>query len=589
MHFSGGFNAVLFRPFRSLASFALVSLLIGGVTVQALAAGAKDKEAQKLLTQAMDEDYLSVEFDKAEKKLTDALKKCGDSGCSPALVGKVNMALGTVYGASSKFDLAKDAFVAALKADPNAALDSALSTPELEKAFKAAQAMAGAGGGTDEPAEDEPVKPKKKSKAPGGDIAHTPVPEQVVNTPVPVYIEIPEEYGAEKATLKYKPFGGTSWKTLTLKKIGDGFGAEIPCDDVTTTGDLKYYIVVIDESGEPAGQAGSLKAPYKVTIKNEIDSESPSLPGKKPPSQCMAKEDCPPGLPGCPDKKSGGKRGDKDWGASCETSSECKAEFICMNGSCETGTEEGDSKSSSSSAKKNVIGLSIGLDLMLISGSDAVCSGTDPSYVCFQRDSNKQFYGKPAAIDQTNAINGGFGVAGARVMLSYDRLLSEKLGLGLGARIGFAFGGQPSRDEGTKPFRGAPQGDALGFLPLHLEGRLAYSFGNPLFEQKKLRPFIFLGGGVAQVSGSVPVDICNTVDAKGKAAIPDTAGKCKGKGHKELVDAYQVTGLGFVGLGGGAVYGITSNFGVSAELKMMFMLPTFGVIFEPTIGPVFAF
>lgn len=583
---------MLFRPFRSLTAFALTSLLIGGLSVQALAAGAKDKEAQKLLTQAMDEDYLSVEFDKAEKKLAEALKKCGSDGCSPALVGKVNVALGTVYGANNKLDRAKDAFVAALKADSSATLDSALSTPELEKAFKAAQALVGKSGEepTEEPSEDEPVKPKKKSKAPGGDIAHTPVPEQVVNTPVPVYIEIPEEYGAEKATLKYKPFGGTSWKTLTLKKMGDGFGAEIPCDDVTTTGDLKYYIVVIDESGEPAGQAGSLKAPYKVAIKNQIDTEDPSLPGKKPPRQCMAKEDCPPGLPGCPDKKSGQKRGDKDWGASCETSSECKAEFICLNGSCETGTETSDSSSSSSSTtKKNVIGLSIGLDLMLISGSEEVCSGTDASYVCFQRDSNKQFYGKPAKVDQTNAINGGFGVAGARVMLSYDRLLSEKLGLGLGARIGFAFGGQPSRDENTKPFRGAPQGDALGFLPLHLEGRLAYSFGNPLFEQKKLRPFIFLGGGIGQVSGSVPVDVCNTVDAKGKPATLDTAGKCKGKGHKELVDAYQVTGLGFIGLGGGAVYGITPNFGVSAELKMMFMVPTFGVIFEPTVGPVFAF
>ena len=31
------------------------------------------------------------------------------------------------------------------------------------------------------------------------------------------------------------------------------------------------------------------------------------------------------------------------------------------------------------------------------------------------------------------------------------------------------------------------------------------------------------------------------------------------------------------------------RFGVKLELRILFMVPTFGVVFQPTIGPVYAF
>jgi hypothetical protein len=575
------------RPFRSLTAFTLTTALACAVAFQALAAGAKDKEAQKLLDQAMQEDYLSLELEKAEKKLDDALKKCGKDGCSKPLVAKVHVALATIYGASNKLDKAKEELVAALAADPNAALDPSFTTPELAKAFKEAQAAGGGatGGGEEHGGGEEAPKPKK---APGGDIAHTPVAEQVVNTPVPVYIEIPEEYAAEKATLKYKPFGGKSWKTVEMKKMGAGFGAEIPCEDVTTTGDVKYYIIAIDGGGEPAGQAGSLKAPYKVSIKNEIDGVAPSLPGKKAPDQCKAKEDCPPGLPGCPDKTSSGKHGDKGWGDSCEESAECKEGYICLNGSCEEGTESSEPKSSSKT-KKNLVGISGALDFLLIGGAEGVCNGNDPSYACFRQGTDRQYFSKNANVSQTNAIQGGFGVAGGRAMLTYDRLLSEKLGLSAGARLGFAFGGSPTPASSDHPLKEG-QSVASSFLPVHGELRLSYSFGKSLFELKKIRPYIFVGGGLAQVNASVPVTVCATTDSKGHAlGSVDSKGICKGKGKATQLDAYQVTGLNFIGFGAGAVYALTPTFGVSAELKAMVMMTTTGLVFEPTIGPVFAF
>ncbi len=579
------------RPFRARFAFALTSLLLLGAPAAAHAAGEKDAEAMKLHDQAMDEDYLAVEFDKAEKKLRDALKKCGKDGCSDKVLGKLHVALGTVHGGGGKLDQAKEEFVAALKADPKAALIDALTTPELAKAFKDAQKEAGSSakpsGGGEEPGGEEPGG-EKPGKKPGGDLAHTPPAEQAVNTPVPIYIEVPEDIGATKVTLRYKPFGSKKWKAIEMQQVGDGFGAEIPCEDVTTTGDVKYYIVTKDEAGDPVGTAGSLKSPYKVPIKNEID-EAPSLPGKKPPQKCAAKEDCPPGLPGCPDGK-GGPRGDKGWGASCEQTQECQSGFVCLNGTCEEGKDDGGGGETKSTGKRNMGGLWGQFDLLLINGKETgVCSGEDDSYVCFYPEGG-QFYGVPHERDGTNGIQGGFGVGGARVLLSYDRQILSNLGLIAGLRVGYAFGGSPSSDSKPLTEEQSVHSQAKSFMPIHAEARVGYMLGNGLLELRKVHPYGFIAGGLAQVNASVPVSVCDELDKDGVPVTGGGGGSCpSGTRVVKDLDAYQITGLNFVGIGGGATFGITPSIGVAAELKVMFMLPTFGVVFAPNIGPVFAF
>ena len=578
------------RPFRARFAFALTSLLLLGAPAVAAAAGEKDAETMKLHDQAMDEDYLAVEFDKAEKKLKDAIKKCGKDGCSDKVLGKLHIALGTVFGGGGKLDEAKDEFVAALKADPKAALIDALTTPELAKAFKDAQKEAGSGGKA--PAGEEPGEEpgEKPGKAPGGDLAHTPPAEQAVNTPVPIYIEVPEDIGATKVTLRYKPFGSKKWKALEMPSVGDGFGVEIPCEDVTTTGDVKYYIVAKDDAGDPVGTAGSLKSPYKVPIKNEID-EAPSLPGKKPPQKCAAKEDCPPGLPGCPDGKSGGPRGDKGWGASCEETQECQAGMVCLNGTCEEGADDGGGDDKKDSGKRNMAGLYGQFDLLLISGKEeGVCSGGEgnDSYVCFYPDGG-QFYGQPVERDGTNGIQGGFGVGGARVLVAYDRQILSNLGLFGGLRLGYAFGGSPSSDK--KPPNNSPHSQANSFLPFHAEVRVGYMFGKGMVEHRKVHPYAFVAGGLAQVNASVPVSVCDSKEKDGETDVAGGgAGSCPANTRvvKDL-DAYQITGLNFAAIGGGATFGITPNIGVAAELKVMFMVPTFGIVIAPNVGPVFAF
>lgn len=564
-------------------------LAASAVSGDALAAGKKDKEALKLHDQAMDEHYLSVEFDKAAEKLDKAAKTCGESNCSPEVLGKIHIALGTVHGVGQgKLDLALEDFKKALAADPNAKLIEGLTTPELEEKFKEAKG----GGGAEPKPEGEDPKPEGEGEA-GGDFPHEPAAEQAVNTPVPVYVKIPDELGATKVVVRYKPFGGDKWKSINLERSGAGFGGYIPCADVTTTGDVRYHVIATDESGSPVATAGSAKQPFKVQIKQKVEDVA-SLPGEDPPKKCIAKEDCPPGLPGC--EPAGGGRGDKGWGASCERDIECTSGHVCLNGTCEEGSEGGDAKKSSKGAK-NLIPVSVQFDLLLLSSSDGVCSPENgDAYACFESGSSRQFYGLPDEVAETNGIKGGIAMAGVRVMAGYERLLLDDLGLAIGARVGFAIGGSPSPendppacreqlegetcDEDSTPLGYSPAGKARGYLPLHLEGRVSYYFlANGAVEKGGIYPFAFLGGGIAQVNASVPVAVCDVATGEGGSGCPVSTN----------LDAYQLSGLGFIGLGGGVTYMFIDNVGVQGELKMMIMVPTTGFVVAPSLGPMFAF
>lgn len=573
-----------FRPFRSLSAAAMSSfLLLGLVSSASAAAGDKDKDALKLHDQAINEDYLNADFPKATAKLKDALKKCGTDGCTPAVVAKIHISLGTIYGAGmSKLDQAKDEFILGLKADASAAVDTALTNPDLDKVFAEAKktvggGTTGAGGGT--------ATTKKPPAGDGEAGTHKAPPEQAVNTPVPVYMEPSEEQPSSKVTLRYKPFGSKTYKSLELKKMGKGFGGEIPCEDVTTTGEIKYFFALTDESGEAAGTLGTTKEPYKVTIKSEIEGEPPTLPGAKAPDQCKEKVDCPPGLPGCPASGSGaggGKRGDKGWGASCEETQQCSQGLVCLNGTCEEGKDDGGGGQETKKSKRNLVSLGLQIDALLIGSKNDVCSvpGVDEtsSYACFLKDKSTQFDGIITPGDGTNGIQGGLGVAGVRLLLGYDRQLFQNIPLTLGVRLGWAFGGSPSPENVTKNIQ-----HANSFLAFHGEVRATYHFLG-FFEDKKFRPYAFIGGGLAQVNASVPVRVCDTtVGATGTACKTNTASKLVD------VDAYQITGLNFIGFGAGTTFGITPTFGVAAELKIMIMVPTSGFVIAPTFGPVMAF
>src|SRR5437867_1337241 len=121
---------------------------------------------------------------------------CGANACSAQIVARLHRDLGVVLVAGmSRADDGKKEFAEALKVDPNIALEKDLVTPEVEAAFQAAK---GGGGGTPPPSAG---KPPKTSAPAGGDMALTAPAEQVVLTPVPIYVELPEGVNAVKVLL----------------------------------------------------------------------------------------------------------------------------------------------------------------------------------------------------------------------------------------------------------------------------------------------------------------------------------------------------------------------------------------------------
>ena len=284
---------------------------------------------------------------------------------------------------------------------------------------------------------------------------------------MPVYAELPEGMTPAKVQLRYKVFGATEWKTLDLKKLKQGYGAEIACLEVgSTTGDLKYFIQAIDSNGDVLATSGTRNAPHKVPIKSELSGDPPHLPGKAPSAQCANPSDCPPGLPGC--AKTAKKHGDKGAGATCEEDAECES-GTCRTGACAAGSAEeipekqcktsadceaGQSCSSSGAcvlpAKKNWLTLAVQQDALFLSSTTDACL-TQDQYSCYFADNS--WYDPTTPFRPTlpglrcagsgDEVTGGFGVATTRVLVGYDRILGENIGLGI--RAGYAFNGGPQK------------------------------------------------------------------------------------------------------------------------------------------------
>ena len=109
---------------------------------------------------------------------------------------------------------------------------------------------------------------------------------------------------------------------------------------------------------------------------------------------------------------------------------------------------------------------------------------------------------------------------------------------------------------------------ARRFLPFHGELRGTYWFGKGVFAKKGLRPYVHLGGGLAQVDGRVKVTIAdcepivddNTYNncIKGDPGVKDqTTGV--------PMDVWKKMGQGFITAGGGMVYAFTRQARRTAE------------------------
>jgi len=560
--------------------FAFCVLLLAASLFSAGASRAapRDAAANQKIEEAINTHYLATEFDKAEALLKGVLEACEDR-CSPNVKARAWMYVGIVRG-SGRQDIAgaQDAFQQALALDPTVKLDDALATPAVRQAFQNAAAALGQAA---PPTKGAPPTGQTSLPAEGevpGNMECTPnVKEVEMQRPIPVACTTDEP--ATKVTLRYLPFGGDQWAQVQLTKKGEYWQGEIPCADTGTVGKLKFYVQAKDKDGEELDSHGNKKQPVEINIVSKTDEEPPSYPGQSAPPKCMEASSCPEdmiGTPACPGTGSKAARGNKGWGSpcdtsqecdvgllctqgdngrtcesapSCETQSDCPAGATCKNGQCDIAEEAGEGPSGP--YKKNLVGLHYGLDFGFLSGTDVCAPGS--KFNCFFGN-GAPYTGTPAKGAGGN-LNGGAALGTMRILLSYERLLSQNIGLE--GRLGFAFNGGPKAANGT------------AFLPLHVEVKGKYWFMKNGFTKRGLRPYVGLGGGIAQVDTKLTVRVLDTSVQPPKA--------------REL-DAYRKLGQAFIDASGGVMYAFSVKHGFVLNLNFMYMLGSSGPVIEPSLG-----
>lgn len=552
-------------------------------------AAPRDAAANQKIEEAINTHYLATEFDKAEALLKGVLEACEDR-CSPSVKGRAWMYVGIVRG-SGKQDVAgaQEAFQQGLALDPTVKLDDALATPAVRQAFAAAAAALG--GTAAPPTKAEAAAPAAALPSDGdvpGNMECTPTVKEVeTQRPIPVACTTDEP--ATKVTLRYLAFGGDQWQQVQLTKKGEYWQGEIPCSETANSGKLKFYVQAKDKDGEELDSHGSKKQPAEIAIVSRTEEEPPSYPGQPPPQKCMEAGACPDdmiGTPACPG--TGGKkgRGNKGWGSPCDTSQECDSGLLCTQGdngrtcetapSCETQSDcpsgavckngqcdVGDEGSSDAGGpfKKNLVGIHLAADFGFLSGKD-VCAAGSPFNCYFGLGVPYTGTTIPGAGGN---LNGGAAPGTLRALFSYERLLSGNVGLE--ARAGFAFNGGPKSQDGK------------AFLPVHLEVRGKYWFIKNGFTKRGIRPYLFLGGGLAQVDARLTVTVYDIDTNTGKPRVDST-----GRPLGTKLDAYRKLGQSFVAGGGGAMYAFTPKHGLVLNLNVMYMLGSSGAVIEPSLG-----
>lgn len=527
-----------------------LALLASAIGLAASLAGApalaapKDAQAEKALKTAMDTDYLETNFDAAEKKLRAALTACGDAGCTPALKAKVYVALATVLaGGKKQLEDAREAFVEALKIDPAIKPDPDLLSSETTFAYENAR--------KDLKLDAPAAKPPGPSAS---GLKHTPVKEQRVRTPVPLYVEVDPALleSVSRVSVSYLAPETEEWEALLMKKVGEaGFGINLPCDDVSTEGALKYHITVTAAGGAILAAVGSRTEPLTTQIKRSIQGEPPHFPGFAPPDTCQEAERA----------------------KQCLDDRQCNDQFSCVAGECvprPAVTPEPEPV-----GFRNWITLTVQPDASLFAGENVctVDSQTNNNFVCV-RENGTRYTGTPT-LDVADNVNAGFTLSSLRVALSYERVFLNNFTAGL--RLGFGFLGGHSE---------------VSFFPLHIEARGAYWIGSRPFEKKGVRPFVMVSAGATQLNSAVDVQVLEDGVACGAADPNSVASECTIPTNREKsieprlqnLDAYKQAGFGFATVGGGVAVAATDRVAFNVGVRVGMTFPVLTMVVSPEAG-----
>lgn len=381
------------------------------------------------------------------------------------------------------------------------------------------------------------------------------VRELQTRRPLPVQCQAEDE--VVRMTLRYRERGTEQWTTLEMDRHGAAFRAQIPCAATMNAGALDLFVVATDSDGDPLDTFGTKAQPQSFRIDGR-SRVAPAFPGEQPPARCAEQIHCPPDFPGC-----------------------------------DQGLAEGDLPETEAAPEpvRHWLGLHVAADVGFMGGSD-VCSARNQDFDCFSAGADAP-YPAPLAPDvarepgELGDVYPGTGIgSGAsggtwRALLSYERVLSERVSLG--ARLGYAFGGGPATLSGKS------------FLPLHAEGRVSYWLRAA--QARGVRPYLHLGGGIAQVDlkkSDVRVRDCSEEAVRSDFLSCIAAeGAYDSANRPELperrLDAYRKLGNAFVASGGGVLVGLTHNTALQVHLNAMLMLPSVGVVVQPSLGVLYGF
>jgi hypothetical protein len=602
-----------------IRTFASWLVLLAGL-LSTMTAGADpniEREVRALQKRAIEQDNLNMNYAAAARRLTAAIARCGAARCSPALKAAVLRDLGAMQALSNNVEEAKGTFARALQVDPTLELDPAYTNPTLQGVWNEVKRKAAAGGSAPAGAPAAPASPP-----PAGDFTHTPPSQALVRTPLAIYAEYPA--GSDslgRVLVKYKGAGMNDWKTLELKKVGDGFGGLIPCKDVTP-GMMQYYLQGFDPHEQPLAMSGSRIAPFTVEVTEQITGTEPSLPGRPPPEQCSGGEegaggassgggggstDCPPDFPGCKaPKKEVGRKCSKD--DECVTGlcyddrcsekkgggEECDADVVCASGVCKDDKcsdkkgvgdycEKDDECASnrcddskcrggpSAEFHRVWIGLGVQADLYVVPSAINACvlknGGTQLSsaYSCVDPNTKANFPGQNGSLNSEIAagnVQSGVKFGNTRILASIDYAFTQNLLLGLhGGYVLF-----------TDPATGKP---GAAFAPIHVEARLTYVFGqNALSSPTVVTPLVLLAAGIGEFDAFVPVTVGLNQNS-GSMLTP------------QAENAWVTAGPVFLAGGGGLRFKLGSSLAATAALKLEGAFGgTAGVLFgiAPEIG-----
>ncbi|GAC1569625.1 MAG: hypothetical protein NVS3B20_00420 [Polyangiales bacterium] len=550
-----------------------------------------EKEAKKLQSEAMDVDFLSLDFKAAKAKLDAAGKRCAEDGCNRALIAGLQRDIGIVYIYRKDTASGEKAFAAALGNDPSLTMGKEfLNNAGVKKAWEAVKRKLGittVPDRTPDPEPDKapdptpdaaPPKPAKTSKTP---LKKSPAPTESTGvdssgidseppvlaegnlsvaltvapagSELPVTVVVPKGLDVASVKVSFKTEAMEKYRSIEAKKNSAKWIAIIDCTYTQSATTIKYFVKAFDADSLELEHYGSIRKPAVVKLVDKLpdDAEVPLLPGDVEPRSCSA--------------ASNGEGDDKKpEGSVCKSEDECRAGLICQAQSdgekwCEPGVRK-----PALSSPSLWLGLDLQSDILFISSQGDICK--DNGWACtVDTPFGRQDVGVrdgPSSINVAKGFGGHTGGGPAmgttRVFASGDYFLSPNLSLG--ARLGYAFGGNPTT--------------AARFVPFHGEARLQYFFANGV-----VRPYGLFSAGYAMMDGGVPDVKATPNDPEKKTGVDSS-----GQPVVSPITAYRLAGPAFAAIGVGAWLMVADRVAINAALKVDFPLPTFSLVLSPELG-----